>query len=101
MDGVEASILDPENMNTKQKSRCQTVNIENSPCQVKVCKKLTPCPAKDIKNSAAKGLNVFLNVILFPLSKDIDNLGKRYCVSKSSWVEKQQRTQAQQQQRKQ
>ena len=52
-----ASILNPEDMSTKEKSPCQTVNIKKSPCQVKVCTKLTPCPAEGIKKtSAAKGL---------------------------------------------
>ena len=44
MDGGRASILSPGNMSTKEKSPCQTVNTENeSPCLVRVCKKLPLC----------------------------------------------------------
>ena len=44
-----------------QKSPCKTVIIEKeSPYQVKVFKKLNPCPAKaGKKNSAAKGLSLY------------------------------------------
>ena len=49
MGGV-ASILNPENISTKENSLCQTVSIEKENlCQVKVCKKLTLCPAKGSK----------------------------------------------------
>ena len=37
-----------------KKSLCQTVNIEKSPCQVKVYKKLSPCPLKGIKNLSSQ-----------------------------------------------
>ena len=58
MDGGRTSILNLENMSTKEKSSCQAVNIDKeSSCQVKVCKKLTPCPAKGSKETAAKEFN--------------------------------------------
>ena len=58
MRGGGALILNPENMSTKEKSPCQTANIEKeSPCLVNVCKKLTSCTAKGSKkNFVAKWL---------------------------------------------
>ena len=58
MDGGEASHLNPENMSTKDTNSRKTVNIEKeSPCQVKVCKKLSHCPPKGSKkNLQPKGL---------------------------------------------
>ena len=50
VDGGGTSILHPGNMNTKEKSPCQTVNIEKiTPFQVKVRTKLFPCLLMSIK----------------------------------------------------
>ena len=60
--GAELQILTPENMSTKEKSPCNMANIENeSPCQVRVCKKLSLCQFEGSeKNSAAKGLSAMV-----------------------------------------
>ena len=56
-----ASIHNQENMSIKEKCPCQTVNIEkDSQCQMKVCKKLTPCLMKGSKKNCSLGLKVDL-----------------------------------------
>ena len=54
-------------MSTEEKSPCKTVNIDKeSSCQVKFCKKLTPCPAKGSKKaSATKWLKMYFSAPSF------------------------------------
>ena len=58
MDGGRASILSLGNTSTKEKSQCQTASREKkTPCKVKICTKLSLCPAESVKkNSAVKAL---------------------------------------------
>ena len=46
-----ASILSLGNMSTKEKSLCQTVTMKKTSCQVKVCKKLSPCQLEGSKKT--------------------------------------------------
>ena len=52
-----ASILNPENMSTKEKSPCQTVNIEKSLCQVNLCKKINSVPREGYKILRSQRVN--------------------------------------------
>ena len=69
-----------------RKKSIQTVNIEKSPCQVKVCKKLTLCQAKVIKKTVQSNLSYYvdgynsknLKVDLIINVKDIDNLNENW-----------------------
>ena len=66
----EVSILSPRNMSTNEKNQCQTVNIENeSPCQVRVCKKFSQCQFEGVKNSEAKWLTFNNKYIMFSFRK--------------------------------
>ena len=65
-------------MSTKEKSPRQTVNIENSPCQVKVYNKLSPCPLKCIKklcSQRVKEICIWLEVSQEP--PDLENAPQR------------------------
>ena len=67
VDRGEASILSSGNTSTKEKSLCQTVNIEKKlRARWRYVTKLLRCPLKDSKkNSTAKELIIEYNVVQF------------------------------------